>query len=55
MNRLFFRFFVLVMLSISAAAFSVYFAINRMFGDPIGSIARNQAAAQQIYDRAGWK
>lgn len=62
MNRLFFRFFVLVMLSISAAAFIVYFAINRMFGDPIGSIARNQAAAQiflleQYVDKApadGW-
>jgi two-component system OmpR family sensor kinase len=62
MNRLFFRFFVLVMLSISAAAFIVYFAINRMFGDPIGSIARNQAAAQiflleQYVDQApadGW-
>ena len=62
MNRLFFRFFVLVMLSISVAAFIVYFAINRMFGDPIGSIARNQAAAQiflleQYVDKApadGW-
>ncbi|GGY91813.1 ATP-binding protein [Pseudoduganella plicata] len=62
MNRLFFRFFVLVMLSISAAAFIVYFTINRMYGDPIGSIARNQAAAQiflleQYVDKApadGW-
>jgi two-component system OmpR family sensor kinase len=62
MNRLFFRFFVLVMLSISVAAFIVYFAINRLFGDPIGSIARNQAAAQiflldQYVDKApadGW-
>lgn len=62
MNRLFFRFFVLVMLSISVAAFIVYFAINRLFGDPLGSIARNQAAAQiflleQYVDQApadGW-
>src|SRR6185369_13034016 len=46
MNRLFFRFFILVMLSISAAAFIVYFAINRLFGDPLDSIARRQAAAQ---------
>ena len=46
MNRLFFRFFILVMLSISAAAFIVYFAINRLFGDPLESIARRQAAAQ---------
>lgn len=46
MNRLFFRFFILVMLSISAAAFIVYFSINRLFGDPLDSIARRQAAAQ---------
>ncbi|GGB96809.1 ATP-binding protein [Pseudoduganella buxea] len=62
MNRLFFRFFTLVMLSISVAALIVYFAINRMFGDPLESIARNQAAAQiflleQYVDQApadGW-
>jgi len=46
MNRLFFRFFILVMLSISVAAFIVYFTINRLFGDPLESIARRQAAAQ---------
>jgi two-component system OmpR family sensor kinase len=46
MNRLFFRFFVLVLLSISAAAFIVYFSINRLFGDPLDSIARRQASAQ---------
>jgi two-component system OmpR family sensor kinase len=46
MNRLFFRFFVLVMLSITVATFVVYFAISRLFGDPLDDIARRQAAAQ---------
>ena len=46
MNRLFFRFFVLVLLSISAAAFIVYFAITWLFGDPLENIARRQASAQ---------
>ncbi|MDB5952027.1 MAG: two-component sensor histidine kinase [Massilia sp.] len=46
MNRLFFRFFVLVMLSITVASFVVYFALSRLFGDPLEEIARRQAAAQ---------
>ncbi|HZV64304.1 MAG TPA: ATP-binding protein [Telluria sp.] len=46
MNRLFFRFFILVMLSITVASFVVYFAISRLFGDPLEDIARRQAAAQ---------
>jgi two-component system, OmpR family, sensor kinase len=46
MNRIFFRFFVLVMLSISVATFVIYFAISRLFGDPLDDIARRQAAAQ---------
>lgn len=46
MNRLFFRFFVLVMLSIAVASFVVYFALSRLFGDPLEDIARRQAAAQ---------
>lgn len=46
MNRIFFRFFVLVMLSISAATFVIYFAMSRLFGDPLEDIARRQAAAQ---------
>lgn len=62
MNRLFSRFFILVMLSISVAALIVYFTINRLFGDPLENIARNQAAAQiflleQYVDQApadGW-
>ncbi len=46
MNRLFFRFFVLVMLSITVATFVIYFVISRLFGDPLDEIARRQAAAQ---------
>lgn len=58
MNRLFYRFFILVMLSITAATFVIYFAISRLFGDPLDDIARRQAAAQifvleQYVDRAG--
>ena len=45
-NRIFFRFFVLVMLSITAATFVIYFAMSRLFGDPLDDIARRQAAAQ---------
>ncbi|SFD05024.1 two-component system, OmpR family, sensor kinase [Massilia yuzhufengensis] len=45
-NRIFFRFFVLVMLSITAATFVIYFAFSRLFGDPLDDIARRQAAAQ---------
>jgi two-component system OmpR family sensor kinase len=45
-NRLFFRFFVLVMLSITVATFVIYFALSRLFGDPLEEIARRQAAAQ---------
>ena len=57
MNRLFFRFFVLVMLSITAATFVIYFVFARLFGDPLDDIARRQASAQiflleQYVDRA---
>jgi two-component system OmpR family sensor kinase len=45
-NRLFFRFFVLVMLSITVATFVIYFALSRLFGDPLEDIARRQAAAE---------
>jgi signal transduction histidine kinase len=56
-NRLFFRFFVLVMLSITAATFVIYFVFARVFGDPLEDIARRQASAQiflleQYVDRA---
>jgi two-component system OmpR family sensor kinase len=46
MNRIFFRFFLLVMLSITAATFVIYFALSRLFGDPLEDIARRQASAQ---------
>ena len=46
MNRLFFRFFILVMLSITAATFVIYFVFARLFGDPVDDIARRQASAQ---------
>jgi two-component system OmpR family sensor kinase len=46
MNRIFFRFFVLVMLSITVATFVIYFTISRLFGDPLDDIARRQSAAQ---------
>lgn len=57
MNRLFFRFFVLVMLSITGATFVIYFVFARLFGDPLDDIARGQASAQiflleQYVDRA---
>jgi len=56
-NRLFFRFFILVMLSMSAATFVIYVLFARLFGDPLEDIARRQAAAQiflleQYVDRA---
>lgn len=46
MNRLFFRFFLLIMLAITAATFAIYFAISLLYGDPLEDIARRQAAAQ---------
>lgn len=46
MNRIFFRFFMLVMLSITAATFVIYFTMSRLFGDPLEEIARRQASAQ---------
>jgi two-component system OmpR family sensor kinase len=45
-NRIFFRFFMLVMLSITAATFVIYFAMSRLFGDPLEDIARRQVSAQ---------
>ncbi|TFW27311.1 ATP-binding protein [Massilia horti] len=46
MNRIFFRFFLLVMLSITAATFVIYFAISLLFGEPLDDIARRQASGQ---------
>jgi signal transduction histidine kinase len=45
-NRLFYRFFVLVMLAITVATFLVHFALSRLFGDPLDDIARRQASAE---------
>jgi two-component system OmpR family sensor kinase len=57
-NRIFFRFFVLVILSITAATCVIYLTISHLFGDPVEDIARRQAAApivllEQYVDRAG--
>jgi two-component system OmpR family sensor kinase len=46
MNRLFFRFFLLVMLSITLATFVIYGAISWIFGDPLEENAARQAAPQ---------
>lgn len=46
MNRLFFRFFLLVMLSITLATFVIYGAISWFFGDPLEANAARQAAPQ---------
>jgi len=46
MNRIFLRFFILVMLSVTAATISIYAVTALLFGDPIERIAREQAAAQ---------
>ena len=46
MNRLFFRFFLLVMLSITVATFLIYAAISWLFGDPLEENAARQAAPQ---------
>ena len=46
MNRLFFRFFLLVMLSITLATFVIYGAISWLFGDPLEQNAARQAAPQ---------
>ncbi|MQA41171.1 ATP-binding protein [Rugamonas aquatica] len=57
MNRLFWRFAALVMLAITLATCVIYFTFSRLFGDPLGEIARRQAAGQiflleQYIDRA---
>lgn len=44
MNRLFFRFFLLVILSITLATFLIYAAISWLFGDPLEQNAARQAA-----------
>ena len=46
MNRLFLRFFALVMLSISVATIAIYVAITVFFGDPLEEVAQQQASGQ---------
>ncbi|MFZ6721358.1 ATP-binding protein [Undibacterium sp. Ji49W] len=58
MNRLFLRFVILVMLSISVATIAVYVVIRSFFGDPLEEVAQQQAAGQvflltQYVDQAG--
>ncbi len=57
MNRLFFRFFLLVILSITLATFLIYAAISWLFGDPLEQNAARQAAPhvfllEQFIDQA---
>lgn len=57
MNRLFFRFFLLVILSITLATFLIYAAISWLFGDPLEQYAARQAAPhifllEQFIDQA---
>lgn len=44
--RVFLRFFLPLMLSVAVASAIVWFAITRVFGDPVDAMARRQAAAQ---------
>lgn len=46
MNRLFWRFALLVVLAIALASCVIYFTFSRLFGDPLEHIARDQAAGQ---------
>ena len=46
MNRLFLRFVVLVVLSVSVATVLIYWSVSALFGDPLDDIARRQASAQ---------
>ncbi|MBI3728024.1 MAG: HAMP domain-containing protein [Burkholderiales bacterium] len=58
MNRLFLRFFALVMLSISVATIAIYVSITIFFGDPLEEVAQQQASGQillltEYVDQAG--
>jgi len=44
MNRIFFRIVPLILLAIAVAAFTIYFALRYVFGDPLEDIARKQAS-----------
>ncbi len=58
MNRLFLRFFALVMLSVSVATIAIYVSITIFFGDPLEEVAQQQASGQillltEYVDQAG--
>lgn len=58
MNRLFLRFFALVMLAISVATIAIYLSISFFFGDPLEEVAQQQASGQilllrEYVDQAG--
>lgn len=58
MNRLFLRFFALVMLSISVATLAIYASITLFFGEPLEEVAQQQASGQillltEYVDKAG--
>jgi two-component system OmpR family sensor kinase len=46
MNRIFFRFFLLIMISITFSTFVVYGSISWLFGDPLEKNAAHQAAPE---------
>ncbi|MGK5029907.1 ATP-binding protein [Janthinobacterium sp. MDT1-19] len=46
MNRLFWRFALLMLMAIALASCVIYFTFSRLFGDPLEHIARDQAAGQ---------
>ena len=57
MNRIFFRIVPLILFAIAVAAFTIYFAIRYVFGDPLEDIARKQASGpifllEQYIDQA---
>jgi signal transduction histidine kinase len=57
MNRIFFRIVPLILLAIAIAAFTIYFALRYVFGDPLEDIARKQASGpifllEQYIDQA---
>ena len=46
MNRLFWRFALLVLLAVALGSGLIYVTFSRLFGDPLEHIARDQAAGQ---------
>jgi len=50
MNRLFWRFALLVLLAIALGSGVIYFTFSGLFGDPLEHIARDQAAGQIFHN-----